>query len=98
MGKFWGQITLVIFENLKLLLFYSGNYKIFKNALAPFIPNRPPKHAITSTNSMIKYDLLHITIFFANKDLIDYSKQASLPKIQRMIVMDSKFSIDIALK
>ena len=78
--------------------FYSGNYKIFKNALAQSIPNRPPKHVITSTNSMIKYDLLHITIFFVNKDLIDYSKQASLPKIQRMIVMDSKFSIDIALK
>ena len=44
---------------------------------------------ITSTNSMIKYDLLHITIFFVNKDLIAYSKQAGLHKIQSMIMIDS---------
>ena len=25
--------------------------KIFKNTLGQFIPNRPPKHVITSTNS-----------------------------------------------
>ena len=62
---------------------------MFKNALAQFIPDRPPKHAITSTNSMIKYDLLHITVFFVNKDLIDFSKEASLHKIQRMIMVDS---------
>ena len=73
--------------------FYSGNYKIFKNALAQSIPNRPPKHVITSTNSMIKYDLLHITIFFVNKDLIDYSKQASLHTIQRMVMIDSNNSL-----
>ena len=31
---------------------------------------------------MIKYDLLHITIFFVNKeDLIDYAQQASLQKM-----------------
>ena len=48
---------------------------------------------ISSTNSVIKYDLLHITIFFVNKDLIDYSKQASLHKIQRMIMIDSNNSL-----
>ena len=42
---------------------------------------------------MIKYDLLHITIFFVNKDLIDYSKQASLHKIQSMIMIDSNNSL-----
>ena len=78
-----------MFENLKLPSFYSGNYKIFKNTLLQFIPNRPPKHVITNTNSMIKYDLLHITVFFVNKDLIDSSKQASLHKIQSMIMIDS---------
>ena len=36
---------------------------------------------------MIKYDLLHITIFFVNKDFIDYSKQASLHKIQSMTMI-----------
>ena len=34
---------------LKLLSFYSGNFKIFKNALGQFISNRPPKNVITST-------------------------------------------------
>ena len=67
--------------------FFSGNYKIFKNALGKFIPSCPSKHVITSNNSMIKYDLLHITIFFVNKDLIDYSKQADLHKVQRVIMI-----------
>ena len=58
-----------------------------------FIPNRPPKHVITSTYSMIKYGLLHITTFFVNKDLIDYSKQTTLQKIQRMIIVDSSNSL-----
>ena len=52
-----------------------------------FIPEYPLKHVITSTNSMIKHDLLRITIFFLNKDFIDYSKQVSLHKIQRMIIL-----------
>ena len=52
-----------------------------------FIPEYPLKHVITSTNSMIKHDLLHITIFFVNKDFIDYSKEVSLHKIQSMIIL-----------
>ena len=32
--------------------FYSGNFKIFKNALGQFIPNCPPKHVITGTNTI----------------------------------------------
>ena len=32
-------------------------------------------------NSMIKYDLLHITIFFVNEDLIDNAQQANFHKI-----------------
>ena len=72
----------------RIPLFYSGNYKIFKNALVQYIPNCPPKHVITCNNSMIKYDLLRITIIFVNKDLIDSFKQASLHKIQRMIMID----------
>ena len=38
---------------LKFPLFYSGNFKIFKNALGQFVPNSPPKHVITSTNSYL---------------------------------------------
>ena len=90
---FWEILGISHPRNLKLPLFYSGNYKIFKNALVQYIPNRHPKHVITCNNSMIKYDLLHITIFFVNKDLIDYSKQASLHKIQRMIMIDSNNSL-----
>ena len=38
---------------------------------------------------MIKCDFLHNTIFFANKNLIDYAQQVSLHKICRMIMTDS---------
>ena len=42
---------------------------------------------------MIKHDLLHITIFFVNReDLIDYAQQISLQKIYRMIVINSNNS------
>ena len=40
-----GEITFVIFEN----------FKIFKNALGTFIPNRTSKHVITSTNTAASY-------------------------------------------
>ena len=81
------DLAIVIFENLKFPLFFSGNYKIFKNTQGKFISNCPSKHVITSTNSMITFNLLQITLFFVNKDLIDYSKQASLHKVQRMIMI-----------
>ena len=55
LGSF-GDKSVVIFDNLKLPSFYSGNYKTFKNVLGQFMPSVPPKHVITSTNSMIKYD------------------------------------------
>ena len=38
---------------LKLPSFYSGNFKILKNTFRQFIPNHPPKHAITITNVML---------------------------------------------
>ena len=75
--------------------FNLGNHNIFKIALGQFIPNCSPKHVITSTNFMIKNDLIHTTTFFVNKDLIDYSKQASLQKIQRKIMIDLKVAPEI---
>ena len=39
-----------MFEKFEIASFYSGNFKIFKNELGKFIPNRPPKHVITSRN------------------------------------------------
>ena len=44
---------------LKLLSFYSGNFKIFKNALGQFIWSRPTKHVITSANcsDFFHYDI-----------------------------------------
>ena len=35
---------------MKLPSFYSGNFKICKNALGQFIPNRPSKHVVTIIN------------------------------------------------
>ena len=42
---------------------------------------------------MIKYDLLHKTIFFSNKDLIDYAQQVSFHKIKRMTVINLNDSL-----
>ena len=49
-GDFWDKSPSWFLKNLKLPLFYSGNLKIFKNALRQFISNRLPMHVITSTN------------------------------------------------
>ena len=49
-ANFWDKSPLQYLEILKLPLFYSGNFKIFKNALGQFIQNCPPKHMITSRN------------------------------------------------
>ena len=48
---FWDEPPLIFLKILKLLSFYSSNFKIFKNALGQFFPNLPPKHVITSNNS-----------------------------------------------
>ena len=49
-GWFWDKSPSWFLKILKLPSFYSGNFQIFKNALGEFIPNRPLKHVITSTN------------------------------------------------
>ena len=49
-SNFWDKSPSWFLKNLKLLLFYLGNFKIFKNAHGQFIPNRPLKHVSTSTN------------------------------------------------
>ena len=48
-GNFWDNSLSWFLNILKLLLFYSDNFQIFKTALEQFIPNRPPKHVITCT-------------------------------------------------
>ena len=48
---FGGKSPLWFLKILKLFLFYSGNFKIFRNALVQFIPNRPSKYVISSTNA-----------------------------------------------
>ena len=42
-GNLWEKWLSWFLKILKLSLFYSGNFKIFKNALGQFIPNCPPK-------------------------------------------------------
>ena len=52
---------------LRLPSFCSGDFKIFKNALGQFIPNRPPKHVITSTNctaQIMKRVKINLLCFF----------------------------------
>ena len=48
--NFWDKQPSRFLKNLKLPSFYLGNFKIFKNALRQFIPNRAPNYVITSTN------------------------------------------------
>ena len=38
---------------------------------------------------MIKYNFLHNTIFFVNKNLIDYVQQVNLHMISSLIMIDS---------
>ena len=49
--------------------FYLGNFKIFKNALQQLIPNRLPKHVITSTNT-ISIWLKSFLNYFASKMIL----------------------------
>ena len=51
LANFWDKSPSWFQKKLKLPLFYSGNFKFFKNALGQFIPNRPSNHVI-STNSI----------------------------------------------
>ena len=48
LGDFWDKSPSWFLEILKLPLFHSSNFKIF--TFGQFIPNRPPKHVITSTD------------------------------------------------
>ena len=52
-GDFGDKLPSWFLKILILPSFYSGNFKIFKNVLEQFIPNRPPKHVITSINHTI---------------------------------------------
>ena len=47
-GDIWDKSPSWFLKIVKLPSFYSGNFKIFQNALGQFIPNCPPKHVITS--------------------------------------------------
>ena len=51
MGDFWDKSPWRFLKTLKLPSFYSRSFNIFKHALGKFIPNRSPKHVITSTKS-----------------------------------------------
>ena len=71
-------------------MFGSGNFgdestswffKIFKNALGQFIPNRPPKHVITSTNISAQWNQQLMRNVFSN--VIECLEQ-SIWKINRL--------------
>ena len=44
----------MIFENFEVAFAFPGQFQHFKNALGPFIQNRPHKHVITSKNLLRK--------------------------------------------
>ena len=62
-------------KNLKLPSFYSGNFKIFKNALGEFIPNCPLKHVITITDDI---------------DFVTYNRYARLEKTDESLNKSSR--------
>ena len=49
-GDFGDKSPSWFLKILTLPSFYSRNFKIFKNSLGQFIPNRPLKHVITNSN------------------------------------------------
>ena len=53
LGDFGAKSPLSFLKIMKLLSYYSGNFKTFKNALGHFISNCPPKRVITSTGCLI---------------------------------------------
>ena len=75
---FWDKSPSWFLNNLKLPSFYSGNFKIFKNVLGQFIPNRPPKHVITTTNqNRLHTEQLGVT-FYTICDLLTLSSRRFL--------------------
>ena len=74
-GNFWDKSPSWFSKILKLPSFYLGNFKILKNALVQFIPNRPPKHVITSAKSLtvlVKYFILDVWLGSENiSDIYD---------------------------
>ena len=64
--------------------FYSGNFKVFKSALGQYIPNRPPKHLITSTYCFPEILLINmrcITVAeFGGPEVLKYVTDAAVPK------------------
>ena len=53
-----------ILNILKFPSFYSGNFKVLKNALRQIIPNRSTNHAITTTNSYKWLPMIRTSIFW----------------------------------
>ena len=58
-----------------------SNFKVFKNALAQFIPNRPPKHLVTGTTRIIGWNLFDAFISFWNFRLELESMYYSITKL-----------------
>ena len=52
LGDFWDKQPSSF---LKILILFSGNFKIFKNALGQFIPNRHLNYVIASINYKREY-------------------------------------------
>ena len=52
-ANFWDKLFSWFLKILKLSLFYTDNFKTFKNSLGLFIFNRPHKHVITRTNTTL---------------------------------------------
>ena len=68
-GNFWDKSPSWFLKNLKFSSFYLGKFKILKNEFGQFIPNCPPKHWITSTNSP------QFKLQRASRALMEFSKK-----------------------
>ena len=62
----------MIFKDFEIVLVLLGQFQIFKNALRQFIPNRSPKHVITSAYYILQ---LQISITYSNFELINLGTQ-----------------------
>ena len=78
-GDFGDKSPLWFLKILKLPLFHSGNFEIFKNALEKFNPNHPSKLVITSTRPF----------------LIAGQPRESIEKNEKQVVWQSKWILKI---
>ena len=85
-GNFWDKSPVSFLKILKLLSFYSSNFKIFKYELGQFTPSNSPKHVITSTYATVLLQIVTVITKCVNFITKCDSYYKMLPFLQNVLV------------